>query len=211
MTSTPATRYTLIGKLHDSQDAAAWEEFTRIYQPLVFRICRSRGLQYADATDVTQEVLAKVSQAIDTFHQRKVSSSFRGWIYRVTQNLVIDFLRRRDRSRLVQADVPIQLTPGPDPSPQESAEFRREYERQIFWIVAQEVRGQVKPPTWQAFWCTEIERKPAAQVAEEMNTSVGAVYVSRSRVIARLRKQVEIRMSETNDTPTSNPRDRQSL
>ena len=66
MNSSPKTRYTLLEKIKDPQDAEAWYEFTSIYQPLIFKICRKKGMQHADATDVTQEVLTRVASAIET-------------------------------------------------------------------------------------------------------------------------------------------------
>lgn len=199
MNSTPETRYTLIGKLHNPQDAEAWAEFTSIYQPLIFRICRRRGLQHADAVDVTQDVLAKVAQAIEKFDMDQHGATFRGWLYRVTQNLVIDFMRKRDRNVLAKADHSlIKADQEQGKGSEESIEFRLEYQRQIFWLAAKEVRSQVKPTTWLAFHMTEIERRPVEEVAKELKLTTGSVYVSRSRVIAKLKNQAELRLSETN-------------
>ena len=44
MHESPKTRYSLIGKLHDPQNLEAWNEFASIYQVLIFRICRQRGV-----------------------------------------------------------------------------------------------------------------------------------------------------------------------
>jgi RNA polymerase sigma-70 factor (ECF subfamily) len=199
MKSSPETRYTLIGKLRDPKDAEAWAEFTSIYQPLIFRICRARGLQHADATDVTQEVLAKIADVIDRFDHTAEGANFRGWLYRVTRNLVMDFFRHQKKDLLVQADVAIQLADDKSPTKEESAEFQVEFQRQIFWLVAQNVRVQVKPATWDAFWQTEVQRRPVKDVAKELNMTTGSIYVARSRVIARLKKEVEKRLSETSD------------
>lgn len=197
MNSTPETRYTLIGKLQNPEDVEAWSEFTSIYQPLIFRICRKRGLQHADATDVTQEVLTRVAQAIEKFSADHHGSTFRGWLYRMTQNLVIDFMRKRNRNVLAKANHPLQLADNNAPDNNESAEFRLEFQRQIFWLVAKEVRQQVNPKTWQAFWLTEIEQLPVGEVAEKLDVSTGSIYVSRSRVIARLKQEAEQRLDET--------------
>lgn len=199
MNSTPETRYTLIAKLRNPQDAEAWAEFTNIYQPLIFRICLTRGLQYADATDVTQDVLAKVAGVIESFSADQQGATFRGWLYRITRNLVVDFFRQRQKNPLVQAGRVFELTEANDPTVAESLEFQKEFQRQIFWLVAQEVKPSVKPKTWRAFWQSEIENRPIAQVAAELQMTTGAVYVARSRVLARLKREVERRMDETND------------
>jgi DNA-directed RNA polymerase specialized sigma24 family protein len=64
MEESPATRRSLIVKLRDSADHAAWEEFVTLYEPLIYRLARRKGLQDADAHDLCQEVFRAVSQAI---------------------------------------------------------------------------------------------------------------------------------------------------
>ena len=198
MTSTPDTRYSLIAKLRDSQDVQAWNEFASIYQPLIFRIVAARGLQYADATDVSQEVLARVAKVVDQFDSAHSKVTFRGWLYRITRNITVDFLRKQNRDRTkTPLDQAADVSALTSPTASESTEFRQQFEKQIFWVVAQDVRAQVETKTWQAFWETEIEQRPVADLAGELNLSVGAIYIARSRVLAKLKKQVQQRMLET--------------
>jgi len=197
MEHSPKTRYSLIGRLRDPQNVEAWNEFASIYQPLIFRICRQRGLQHADATDVTQDVMARVSKAINQFDGQQNGATFRGWLYRVTRNLVIDFFRQKSNRNLAGIETGLLELIAQEPSHAESAEFRIEFQRQIFSIVANQVRGEVQSNTWQAFWRTEIEKVSAEKVALDLNMNTGAVYVARSRVIARLRKAAEKKMNET--------------
>ena len=172
MQDTPETRYSLIGKLHDPQNVDAWHEFASIYQPLISRICRQRGLQHADATDVTQEVMSRVAEAIDSFDGQRSGATFRGWLYRVTRNLVVDFFRRKENRMLAGAKTGLLELIAHEPGETESREFRLEFQRQIFAIVANEVRDEVHPKTWNAFWHTEVQNEPVAEVAEKL----GCVY-----------------------------------
>ncbi len=198
MKLTPETRYTLIGKLRNSQDEQAWEEFAGLYQPVVFRIAVAKGLQHADATDVTQEVLAKVANAIEKFSPRS-GSSFRAWLYQITRNLVIDFLRQRAKRPVLYDDQVLQAIVDHKPAERFALQFQQEFQKQIFWIVAQQVKGQVQPATWTAFWESEIQRKSIDEVAELTGMTAGAIYVARSRVIARMRQEVQKRMAETTE------------
>ena len=79
----------------------------------------------------------------------------------------------------------------PEPSDDESALWDHECKRQRFLWAAERVRTQVEPESWQAFWQTAVESRNAREVAEELGISVGAVYIARSRVLARLREQVQ--------------------
>ena len=200
MESTPDTRYSLIARLRNPRDVEAWSEFASVYQPLIHRMVTERGLQYADATDVTQEVLARVAKAVEQFDASHESVTFRGWLYRMTRNLTIDFLRRQNRRQQKRVEgAAIDWNSIPDPSPGESAEFRGHYERQLFVAVAQTVQRQVKPHTWNAFWSTEIQRQTVEETARQLGLTVGSVYVARSRVIARLKNEIQKRLDETAD------------
>lgn len=189
MNGTPKTRYSLIGKLRDSQDAAAWREFTNIYQPLVFRICLSKGLQHADATDVTQEVLAKVAEAIEGFDASRQQATFRGWLYAVTRNLVVDFFR--EQRRHAPAGGEGATLAESDSGPEASAAFELEHRRQVFLEASAIVQEQVQAKTWRAFWLTEVEKKPVDAVADELGMQPGAIYMARSRVFSRLKAAVD--------------------
>jgi len=83
------------------------------------------------------------------------------------------------------------LEQQPAPLPDDSAEWDAEYERRVFAWAAEQVRADFQEKTWQAFWQTAVEGQPAAQVAEALGLSVGAVYVAKSRVMARLKEQVQ--------------------
>ena len=197
MKSLPETRYTLIGKLRNPQDAEAWAEFATIYHPVIFRFCRSKGLQHADATDITQDVLAKIVGAIEKFDLNGGKRNFRGWLFRITRNLVVDFVRKRERNVLVQFDPALEL--ATKPSKEESVEFQAAFQKQVFLIVSQKVRRQVELRTWQAFWDTEIKLIPVEQVAKALSMSTGAVYVARSRVLTRFKNHAQHILNETNE------------
>lgn len=192
MSDQSKTRVSLILRLRHPDDAAAWQEFVEIYQPLVFRLARSRGLQEADALDMTQEVLARVAGAINRWNPDPERGSFRGWISRITRNLVIQFLRSKNRRPLTSDDSSVDqlIQAAPSPSP-ETELFDLEHERQVFAWAAEKVRSSFQPKSWQAFWATAVENRPADQVAQELGLSKGAVYIARSRVMARLKQKVQ--------------------
>jgi RNA polymerase sigma-70 factor (ECF subfamily) len=209
MDLSPATRRSLIVKLRDPADSAAWHEFVAIYEPLVYRLARHKGLQDADAKDLCQEVFQAVARAIDRWEPDR--GSFRGWLSRIARNLLINFLtRRRSLSRGSGATSMQELLEA-QPAVDESATalFEAEYQRRLFRWAADEVRSEFTPTTWQAFWQTALEDRPPGAVAAELGLSVGAVYVARSRVLSRLRRRIESlkgrEASLTNEVENENP------
>ena len=198
MNTSPETRFSLIGQLSDPDNVEAWNEFAQLYQPMIFRIARRRGLQHADAAEVTQEALTRVAKAVEDWDPDHSKGTFRGWLYRITRNITIDFLRKAGRQPInLNALSSLPINEFPDPSEEKSAEFRVEYQKQVFSWAAKRIQGEFKASTWQAFWRTAVEGDSVSQTATELNMSAGAIYVARSRVMKRLGEEVRKRSDES--------------
>jgi len=111
----------------------------------------------------------------------------------VARNLMVNLLTRQRRHPQSVGDTDFQrlLAQQPAPESEESAYFDLEYRRQSFRWAAEQVRDEFRTTTWEAFWKTCIEGQAIRDVAAELKLSAGAVYVARSRVMARLRKEIE--------------------
>jgi RNA polymerase sigma-70 factor (ECF subfamily) len=72
----------------------------------------------------------------------------------------------------------------------ERQEWDREFDRRLFDWAAEQVRGEFQAPTWEAFWRTAVDHASPREVAEALGLTVGAVYVAKSRVLARLRAAI---------------------
>lgn len=164
--------------------------------PVIFRIAKARGLQDADAHDVSQKVLVRVAQSVKNWSPDRQRGSFGAWLGTIARNLLVDFLRSpqnhhqtaggSDIERLL--DQSAEQT-GADHDCQNLIDAQ--LQQQLFIWAAEKVESSVQPSTWSAFWRTAVQNHCVASVAQDLDMSTGAIYVARSRVIARIRKTIE--------------------
>lgn len=194
MTDWGRTRGSLLIRLRDAQNHAAWREFVELYQPVIYRLCRRRGVRHADAEDLVQQVLILVARAVDRFDASSERGTFRGWLYRISHNVIVNFL-----SRDLPKNKGLSIAAGGDDNPalSEAAEkensslVRMEVRRQLFREAAHRAREEFEESTFRAFWLTSVEDISIEQAATQLNKSTGAIYAARSRVLKRLREIVQ--------------------
>ena len=191
MNDSNVTRQSLIVRVRNACDAVAWGEFVEIYTPIVFRFLRRQGLQDADAADVTQEVFRSVATAIHSFTPQDRTGSFRSWLLTVTKNKFLDHVKRAARQAQGSGDThQLRMLAEVSVDAEDSLFVEREYRRSLFEHAARFVRKEMTEKSWLAFWRTQVEGQPTAGVAEQLEMTVDAVYVARSRVMARLRERI---------------------
>ena len=193
MPRVPDTKARLILRLPSADDAEAWREFVSIYEPFVYRFARRGGLQDADARELVQNVLISVARAVGRWRPDHQRGRFRTWLFRIARNQLLDVLTKQQRLEVSRGgsglfDVFDQLAATSGSSEQY---LRLEHRRELFRWAADRVRRSVKEATWKAFWMTAVEDKTAETVASELGLTTGAVYIARSRVLARLRDEVQ--------------------
>lgn len=188
--SPPETRESLILRLRDAADVAAWEEVMALYGPLVFRLAVRKGLQVADADDVVQEVFAAVAQSVGKWLERTDKGRFRAWLLAITRNIAINALTRGPRGGAgVGGMEALQaLAEMPCSSDSNSSQFDLEYRQEVYRWAAAQVRLVVAPSTWEAFQITHVDGVSIDEAANRLKVSVGKIYLARSRVMSRLRE-----------------------
>ncbi len=199
MVEAPLTSASLLVRIRNGRDQEAWEQFVQLYAPVVYGLARKRGLQDADAADVMQDVLRSVVGAAGRLQYDPSRGTFRSWLYTIARNKIFNFLsaNRNNPARGAGGTGAHDRLEAVAGSEWEFAEaWDEEYERNLTALAMERVRGEVQPATWQAFWQTAVEGKPGRDVAADLGMSAGAVYVARSRVLARLKEEVG-RLRET--------------
>jgi RNA polymerase sigma factor (sigma-70 family) len=182
------TRASLLARLGDPQDRAAWQQFVELYGRLVYGFARQRGLQDADAADLTQEVFLVLAGEAGRWQYDPQQGSFRGWLYGITRNKIARFLERRRTQAVGSGDSGAhrRLDEEPSPMPDLEAAWEQEFRQQLFRLATEAIIDRFTPTTWGAFWGMAVEGKSAAAVGAELGVWVGALYVAKIRVLAVL-------------------------
>lgn len=191
MDTVNTTRPSLLVRIRDLRDEMAWGEFARLYTPFIYRVARQSGLQDADASLVAQDVLVTVARTIHRFDYNPKTGSFRGWLKVVTRSRLSDFLRNQGREVQGTGDTGMLRVIDEQPDVSQPNLWEQEFRRTLFKWAVDRIRCDFEDTTWQAFWQTSVGGRATRDVAETLELSVGAVYIARSRVLARLRKEIE--------------------
>jgi RNA polymerase sigma-70 factor (ECF subfamily) len=190
MAEPPRTRPSLLIRIRDARDAEAWQQFVKLYAPLVYGFARKRGLQDCDAADLTQDVLRAVSGAAARLDYDPKKGSFRGWLFTVVRHKLqnLQASQRRQLQARGETGMHALLEEQAAPEAGEVALWDQEYERQLLARAVDEVRGSFQESSWRAFWQTAMEGKKAKELAPSLGMSVAAVYMAKSRVMAQLKE-----------------------
>jgi RNA polymerase sigma-70 factor, ECF subfamily len=179
------TPVSLLERVRSPGEQQAWGRFVEMYTPLLYYWACRMGLQESDAADLVQEVFAILVAKLPEFvYDRK--KSFRGWLRTILHN------KWRDQQR--RAAPPMQ--PGSkladQASPEETETFWEiEYREQLVGRALELMQSEFQPTTWRACWEVVVSGRPVAEVARELGITVDSVYAAKSRVLRRLRKELE--------------------
>jgi len=190
MSEFPETNLSLIKRVRELGDGASWADFMDIYQPVVFRMARRRGLQDADAHDVMQQVFVSISLSIQRWKSGEGQPPFRAWLATITRNAINKSLSRRPRDRASGSSSVLERLdehPNPEITPEE---ITKESRQQTVRWAAEQIRSEFSDATWNVFWQTAIEGQAVNDVVKNSGRSAGAVYVARYRVLTRLKEKI---------------------
>ena len=173
----------LLAQIRDHDDGKAWATFCDVYSPLLYEYCRKRGLQSSDAADVVQETLIRVTKGIKKFEYDPQRGRFRDWLYRIVYNEICRAAQRRKPAEDLDSA-------SQEVASKSSQNWNEHFHDHILKTALQRIRPRFEAETWDAFTSVWLEHKSAPEVAEQIGRSLDFVYLSKSRVIKRLRLEV---------------------
>jgi RNA polymerase sigma-70 factor (ECF subfamily) len=174
----------------DPSDQAGWDEFVERYGRHIYRWCRQWKLQDADAEDVTQNILVKLTQKLRGFVYDP-SRSFRGWLKTVAHHTWRDFEDGRRQAQPAAGDDQGQeLLLTLEAREDLARRLEEAFDLELLEAAKVRVRLRVAPHTWEAFRLITLEGLPAAEVAARVRLQVAMVYVAKSKVQKMLQEEL---------------------
>ena len=148
----------------------SWEEIVQAHSARVYRLAyRLTGNQH-DAEDLTQEVFVRVFRSLSTY----TPGTFEGWLHRITTNLFLDMVRRRQRIRFdALGDDAAERLPSREPSP------AQHFHDSHFDADVQQALDTLAPEFRAAVVLCDIEGLSYEEIAATLGVKLGTV---RSRI-----------------------------
>jgi RNA polymerase sigma-70 factor (ECF subfamily) len=181
------TSASLLERLRDPREQDAWTRFVRLYTPMIYSWACRTGLPAQDACDLVQDVFTLLVQKLPEFVYDR-QRSFRGWLHKVTLNKRLERVRRRAGPFATASDSALAAL-----ADQESDETfsEVEYRHHVVGRALQIMQMDFEPATWKACWEYVVAGRSATDVAEELGVTVDVVYAAKSRVLRRLRQELD--------------------
>jgi RNA polymerase sigma-70 factor (ECF subfamily) len=186
------TRQSLLQRAQAGQEES-WKDLVDLYRPLIFAWLNRQGVPAGDLEDLSQEVLLSVVKQLPGFQHSGHRGAFRAWLRTILCRRTADYWRARDGDTLARggSGAAAALQQIADPDSELNRQWDEEHDRYVFRCLLKLVEEEFEPLTLQAFRRLALDGVSGAEAAGELGLSVAAVYVAKSRVLARIRREAE--------------------
>ncbi|MGD1992787.1 MAG: sigma-70 family RNA polymerase sigma factor [Anaerolineae bacterium] len=161
-------------------DEDALGELYDRYAPRIYAYIYRRVEDASTAEDLTGEVFLRMLQAIRG--ERFWHTSFRGWLYRIAHNLVVDHYRHRPPAPMIPLDERLTAS-DENPAQQVARRFSR---RRLRAAIRRLTEGQQE-----VLALRFGQHLTSREVAEIMDKSISAVEALQHRALVALRRMLE--------------------
>jgi RNA polymerase sigma-70 factor (ECF subfamily) len=186
------TRASLLFRAQTGEENA-WKDLMDLYRPLIIGWLNRQGVPARDLDDLSQDILLSVVKHLPTFHHSGRRGSFRSWLRTIVCSRASDYWRAADPG--TQGDggsgAVATLQQIADPESDLNRQWDEEHDRYVLDCLLDMVEEEFEPATLQAFRRLALDGASGAETARELGLSVAAVYVAKSRVLARIRQEAE--------------------
>lgn len=183
-----STQPSLLSRVRDASDQAAWREFESKYRELILRYCRGRGLQQSDAEDVLQVVLISLSKSLRKFEYRPERGKFRGYLGRSVRNAIGHHLARPNVAARALGSSVIAAVPAEDEGGADE-QWEKEWTQHHYRLAMQTIRQTYEPRSVEIF-DRILMGDGIEDIASKYDMSTQAVHKVKQRIRERLKQLI---------------------
>lgn len=185
------TRQSLLARLRDLGDDKSWQLFLELYGRLISQTAHKRGVPLEDAEDIVSEVVAGVAHRMEGYVYDPTRARFRTWLFRIIQNRVADYFRRKYRSipsasKLPRADDLDPFENQPDPTAvQPDQQWDKLWQQSLLEATLARARKKANPRALQIYLYSETATAQGysiGEIATHLGTDANNVSVARNRI-----------------------------
>jgi RNA polymerase sigma-70 factor (ECF subfamily) len=182
--STGTTFWALVLNPSDPQ---AWERFVKRYGGVIYGWCLRKGLQAADAENVTQDVLLDWFRALKTFTYDRGKGTFRAWLYTVTRHALADYGKKQKQLGGQRQGVDLADVEDREDLQQRLAD---EFDLELADVARARVQLLVSRRDWEIYTDLTHNGRSGREVAAERQMKVTAVVMVKHRVQQKLQEEI---------------------
>ena len=181
------TRRTLLERLRRTRvDEGSWYDFFDTYSRLIYSVARKSGLGHADAEDVVQATVLKVSRYIGRFEVDPGRGRFRNWVCLITKQQIANHYRKARRLPPIEEPDPANVEALPeieDPVDQWESLWDNEVLEHANDMALAQVKQRVSPKQYQVFHLYCVKGHDVKQITTMLGVSANEVYLAKNRVL----------------------------
>lgn len=182
------TPHSLLDRLRDHPSDECWKRLVDLYTPLIQGWVRRFGTRDSDVDDLVQEVMSVIVQKIPRFEHTGQKGAFRRWLRTIAFHRANHYFRDQGKADRDPAETIIEVV---DPGSELEQQWEREHDEFVTQRLLELLRPEFSQSTWQAFLRQVVDEAAPAAVAAELGITVNAALIAKSRVLRRLRKEIQ--------------------
>ncbi len=194
--TTRHTRPSLLLRLRQPDDSAAWVEFVSLYGPVIAEWCRRRNLQASDSEDIIQAVLLRLARRMQTFSYDPVKGTFRAYLHTLAKYAINDFYAKKQERGSGDTRVLASLETI-EARDELLVQLDQQFDYELLAEAISRIQRRVERQTWEAFELTAMQGIAAAEAASRLEISIASVYKSKSRMVKLLREELALLDSDS--------------
>jgi RNA polymerase sigma-70 factor (ECF subfamily) len=163
----------------------AWEEFYRLYSPIIARFARARGVRPSEIEELANEIVSGFFAAQPRFVYDPSRGRFRAYLMACVANAVRSRVRR-------ERSASSQTVSASEVASSDEVDWDLAWKQSALESALARLRERYADnPTFQAFESTVVRGQPPDVVAASLGMSRESVYQAKTRLLAKLRLELD--------------------